>query len=156
MANRPSGLHHPTAVYAKQVVSGRLHDQCCPAEIAACQRHLRDLERQGTDDFPYVFDTTRADRIYRWFSVCHHVRGVYQGQPIELQPWQQFDLGCVYGWVHKDTGARRFNRVLNKRGRGKSHPARGAWIEIRKCEGLVLVTRSRTPQGVRGRERRRI
>lgn len=130
MANRPSGLHHPTAVYAKQVVSGRLHDQCCPAEIAACQRHLRDLERQGTDDFPYVFDTTRADRIYRWFSVCHHVRGVYQGQPIELQPWQQFDLGCVYGWVHKDTGARRFNRVLNKRGRGNVKSTENS------CKGL--------------------
>ena len=130
MANRPSGLHHPAAVYAKQVVSGRLRDQCCPAEIAACQRHLRDLERQGTDDFPYVFDTTRADRIYRWFGVCHHVRGVYQGQPIELQPWQQFDLGCVYGWVHKDTGARRFNRVLNKRGRGNVKSTENS------CKGL--------------------
>lgn len=118
MPNRPSGLHHPTAIYAKQVVSGRLHDLCGPAEIAACQRHLNDLARQGTEDFPYVFDTTRADRVYRWFGVCHHVRGVFQGQPIMLQPWQQFDLGCIYGWVHRDTGARRFNRVLSKRGRG--------------------------------------
>lgn len=113
-----SGLHHPVSVYAKQVVQGKLRDQCCPYEIAACQRHLNDLKRQGTEDFPYVFDTTRADRIILWFGQCIQTRGVEQGRPIELQPWQVFDLGCLYGWVQKDTGARRFNESYNKRGRG--------------------------------------
>ena len=115
---RQSGLHHEVSVYAKQVVSGRLHNQCCPAEIQACQRHLNDLKRQGTKDFPYVFDTTRADRIIRWFGQCIQIRGVDQGKPVKLQPWQVFDLGCTYGWVHKDTGARRFKRTYNKRARG--------------------------------------
>lgn len=117
-ARRQSGLHHPVSVYAKQVTQGRLHDQCCRYEIAACQRHLNDLQRQGGEDFPYVFDTTRADRIIRWFGQCIQVRGVEGGQPIQLQPWQVFDLGCTYGWVHKDTGARRFKRSYNKRARG--------------------------------------
>lgn len=115
---RQSGLHHDVSVYAKQVVSGRLHNQCCPAEIQACQRHLNDLKRQGTKGFPYVFDTTRADRIIRWFGQCIQIRGVDQGKPVKLQPWQVFDLGCTYGWVHKDTGARRFKRTYNKRARG--------------------------------------
>ena len=106
------------SVYAKQVTQGRLREQCCKYEILACQRHLDDLRRQGTEGFPYVFDTTRADRIIRWFGQCIQVRGVEQGQPIKLQPWQVFDLGCTYGWVHRETGARRFNRTYNKRGRG--------------------------------------
>ena len=118
MPNYPNGKHHAVAVYAKQVVFGRLRDKCCPAEILACERHLRDLERQGTEDFPYVFDTTRADRVYEAFSRMVHVRGVEQGRPIELEPWQQFDIGSLYGWVHKDTGYRRFKRSLNKRSRG--------------------------------------
>lgn len=113
-----SGLHHPVSVYAKQVVQGKLRDQCCPYEIAACERHLNDLKRQGTEDFPYVFDTTRADRIIQWFGQCNQIRGVEAGQPIQLQPWQVFDLGCTYGWVHKDTGSRRFNQTYNKRARG--------------------------------------
>lgn len=91
---------------------------CCPAEIAACQRHLDDLARQGTPEFPYVFDTTRADRICRFMELLVQVRGPYAGQTIKLQPWQIFDLGCLYGWVEMDTGARRFTRSLNKRGRG--------------------------------------
>lgn len=115
---RKSGLHHAVSVYAKQVVSGRLHDWCCPYEIAACKRHLEDLKRQGTPEFPFVFDTTRADRIIRWFQQCNQVRGVGQATPIDLEPWQVFDLGCTYGWVHMDSGARRFKRTYNKRARG--------------------------------------
>ncbi len=91
---------------------------CCPAEIAACQRHLDDLKRQGTEDFPYVFDETRADRIIEFFTHLKQTRGVEQHKPIQLQPWQIFDLGSVYGWVHKDSGARRFQVTYNKRARG--------------------------------------
>ena len=115
---KQSGLHHPVSVYAKQVTQGKLHDLCCPYEIKACQRHLNDLKRQGTDSFPYVFDTTRADRIIRWFRQCIQVRGVEQRAAIQLQPWQVFDLGCTYGWVNQTTGARRFKRTYNKRARG--------------------------------------
>ena len=115
---RKSGLHHPVSVYAKQVVYGKFHDWCCPYEIAACRRHLEDLKRQGTKEFPYVFDTTRADRIIRWFGICIQIRGADQATPIDLEPWQVFDLGCTYGWVHMETGARRFKRTYNKRARG--------------------------------------
>ena len=113
-----SGLHHPVSIYAKQVVRGTLHDQCCPYEIKACQRHLDDLKRQDTEGFPFVFDTTRADRIIRWFSLCVQSRGPDAGKPVTLEPWQVFDLGCVYGWVHAETGARRFTLTYNKRARG--------------------------------------
>ena len=118
LGTNPTGLHHPVAVYAKQVVSGRLHDLCCPYEIKACQRHLNDLARQGTPEFPYVFDCTRADRITRFMELLVQVRGPYAGQRIKLQPWQVFDLGCLYGWVDMQTGARRFSKCLNVRGRG--------------------------------------
>ena len=118
LGTNPTGQHHPVAVYAKQVVSGRLREMCCPYEIKACQRHLNDLQRQGTPEFPYVFDCTRADRITRFMELLVQVRGPYAGQRIQLQPWQVFDLGCLYGWVEMDTGARRFTTSLNVRGRG--------------------------------------
>ena len=115
---RQTGQHHPAAVYAKQVVRGRLRGQCCEFERLACRRFLDDLRRQGTMGFPYVFDVTRADRILRWFGHCIQVRGVAAGQPIALEPWQVFDLSNLYGWVHKDTGARRFKVSYSKRARG--------------------------------------
>ena len=115
---RQTGQHHPAAVYAKQVVRGRLRDQCGQYEILACQRFLDDLKRQDTEGFPYVFDVTRADRILRWFRHCIQVRGVDAGKPIALEPWQVFDLSNLYGWVHRDTGARRFKVSYSKRARG--------------------------------------
>ena len=109
---------HPTHQYAHDVVYGDLREKCCIYEILSCKRHLDDLNRQGDDDFPYVFDETRADRIFKWFEICRHVRGAFAGQPIKLLPWQKFDQGTIYGWVHKDTGARRFLKTYNKRARG--------------------------------------
>lgn len=138
MGRRPNGLHHPAAVYAKQVVEGRLHDLCGPYEIKACQRHLDDLKRQGTEDFPWVFDETRAERIYRWFSICMQTRGVDAGKPFVLEDWQKFDLGCVYGWVHMETGARRFVRTYNKRARGNYKTAEKACQALYHMCGDVI------------------
>ncbi len=108
---------HPTTKYAGEIVSGLRPS--CKREWQACERHLKDLQRQGSDDFPFVFDESRANRIFDWFErCCRHVRGLFSGQPIELQPFQKFDLGCIFGWVHKDTGRRRFKKAFNRRARG--------------------------------------
>lgn len=109
---------HPTTQYAHDVVHGEMRALVCLPEYQACKRHLDDLARQSTDGFPYVFDESRADRISRWFGKCQHVRGAYAGQPIELLDWQKFDLGCFYGWVERDSGARRFDMSFEMRARG--------------------------------------
>ena len=111
---------HPTTQYATDVVYGNII--ACQWEIKACKRHLRDLERQGTDNFPFVFDETRANRIFDWFKLCRHVRGAFSGKPIELDDWQKFDLGSIFGWVHKTSGKRRFKvgYIRVARGNGKS------------------------------------
>lgn len=117
--NLPKDLDelHPTHRYAVEVVAGLR--PACELEWLACERHLKDLQRQGTEEFPYVFDETRADRIFDWFErCCRHVRGPFSGQPIKLLPFQKFDLGSVFGWVHMETGRRRFNRSYNERARG--------------------------------------
>ncbi|MED4586663.1 terminase large subunit [Brevibacillus choshinensis] len=77
----------------------------------ACERHLRDLERQGTDEFPYVFDEKLAEKVHRFFRFCSHTKGELAGQPIALDPFQKFILGSVFGWIHKDTGLRRYRKA---------------------------------------------
>lgn len=108
---------HSTTKYAVEIVSGIRPS--CKMEWLACERHLEDLKRQGSEDFPYVFDESRADRIFDWFErCCYHVRGPFSGQLIELQTFQKFDLGCLFGWVHKDNGRRRFKKAFKMRARG--------------------------------------
>ena len=88
--------------YAADVLSGEL-----PAgkyHRLACARHVRDVERQATPGFPYRFDLAKADRFFRFAAKLKHYKGEWAGQFIVLQPWQQFRLGSVFGWVHVDTG----------------------------------------------------
>lgn len=110
---------HPTNEYATSVVYGDM--VVGKWEKLACKRHLNDLDRSKTDEtFPYVFDESRANRIFDWFMICRHVRGVFAGHPIELDQWQKFVFGCVMGWVDKKTGVRRFKTAYIRIARGNA------------------------------------
>lgn len=77
----------------------------------ACKRHINDLKRQGTDAFPFIFDEEKAFRPIDYIQrFCKPSQGDYDR--LELQPWQHFIIGSLYGWVHKDTGLRRFREGL--------------------------------------------
>lgn len=120
---------HPTHCYAAEIVTGIRPS--CEMERLACERHLKDLKRQATEDFPYVFDESRADRIFDWFErCCRHVRGPFSGELIELAPFQKFDLGSIFGWVHMDSGKRRFKKAFNMRARGN--------VKSTEMSGLAL------------------
>ncbi len=103
---------------------------CGKWEIAACQRHLNDLKRSEHDDFPFVFDATRADRIYRHFNNIPRLD--IAGQTIEFEPWQKFDYGSIFGWVHKADGRRRFKTAYtrNPRGHAKTTVAAGIGLKF--------------------------
>jgi phage terminase large subunit-like protein len=40
--------------------------------------------------------------------MCRQSKGDWAGQPLTLMDWQRDFLWRLFGWVHKDTGARRF------------------------------------------------
>jgi phage terminase large subunit-like protein len=94
-----------TTLYAQMVVEGSI--PASRENVQACQRHLNDLKRQGTEDFPWVFDEERAWRPIRFIEKkCRPSKG--ELTRLILQPWQHFVIGSLCGWVHKDTGVRRF------------------------------------------------
>lgn len=106
--------------YALEVLEGRI----VVGKYArlACQRHIDDIARQGTDKFPYVFDIEKANRVFDFFAFCRHVKGALAGQAITLDPFQEFIVGSIFGWVHRGTGLRRFRKayVQVARGNGKT------------------------------------
>jgi phage terminase large subunit-like protein len=99
----------PVTQYAKKVMNGKII--ACEATKNACKRHIKDLKRQGTKSFPYVFNQERAERLFRFFSYLKHVEGEVAGRPIKLVDFQQFIVGSIFGWVHKETGFRRFKKA---------------------------------------------
>lgn len=107
--------------YARDVLAGTI--PACKWVRLACQRQLNDLERQGKDGFPYVFNPQLTDhkgkqyhpavRICTFAELQPHIKGDWaaRGQRIKLEPWQCFFLVCAFGWVHVETGKRRFRVV---------------------------------------------
>ena len=83
----------------------------------ACERFLRDLERIGSPDFPYMWDEEEADKIVRWFRQLHHSKGPLAGEPIELTSWQKFRECQIYGWRNRNTGYKRFRNSFTEVGR---------------------------------------
>jgi phage terminase large subunit-like protein len=98
--------------YAQSVVScaipaGKYHQ-------LACARHLRDRAREGTPEFPYRFDLDKAERCFRFSEKLRHYKGEWAGQLLKLEPWQKFCDGSLVGWVHVETGLRRFRYSLEE------------------------------------------
>lgn len=95
--------------YSKDCIADTRH--VCQKHRWACERFLNDLKKSGTKDFPYIFDEEKALRFFEWAALHKHTKGVLAGEPIEFTPIQRFIFGNVYGWVHPDTGLRRFRKA---------------------------------------------
>lgn len=94
--------------YAKQVVSGRVKG-VGELHKLACQRHLNDLAKQNTDDFPYYWNVKKANKILSYAETLTIAEGAKPKQ-VELLDSQVFDLGCRFGWCKCSNNKRRFRR----------------------------------------------
>ncbi|MEC0405736.1 terminase large subunit [Bacillus velezensis] len=101
--------------YSKSVVNGEI--VACEKHIWACQRFLNDLKRVGTPEFPYVFEEEKAKRFLFWMTQFKHTKGKLRDQNIVPDPIQIFIFGNIYGWIHKETGYRRFSKAYWQVGR---------------------------------------
>ena len=102
------------ASYVDAVLSGKR--PACKWERLAVERHVKDVARQNTENFPYRFDEALAQRIINFGELFPHVKGKWAAQigkanRIRLEPWQKFNLAMIFGWVHMHTGLRKFRIV---------------------------------------------
>jgi phage terminase large subunit-like protein len=95
--------------YCDGVISNKIVS--CQKHKWACERFKRDMARAGTDDFPFIFIPERAERFFSWLRLFKHRKGVLKGKSIEPNIIHKFIFGNIYGWYHKDTGYRRFNKA---------------------------------------------
>jgi phage terminase large subunit-like protein len=117
--------------YARRVVA--LEEVAGRPERLACARFLRDLERAGTDDFPYVLDRAAGGRACRFIELLPHIKGewakpVYVAGVLQYATihWQIFIELQLFGWKHRDTGLRRFRRSYEEIARKNAKSTRVA------------------------------
>jgi phage terminase large subunit-like protein len=113
----------PVTTYAHEVLSGEI--VAGPWVRLACERHLRDLELGPLRGLR--FSDERANHAIRFFHEFLMLsEGEHAGRPFILQPWQQFIIGSLFGWLGPD-GYRRFRKFYGEigKGAGKSPLAAG-------------------------------
>lgn len=94
-------------LHAERVVSGQ--EPSCLTHRMACERHLNELAKQGTKEFPYVWCQEKSEKILRYAEMLTIAEGA-QPRPVKLHDFQYFDLGVPFGWLHAETGFRRIRR----------------------------------------------
>jgi phage terminase large subunit-like protein len=97
--------------YVRLVSTGAI--PACKWTQLAVERQIMDLQRLPSSDWPWIFDEERATRVCEFIELLPHIKGKWarERRLIELAAWQSFLLTTIFGWVHKDTGLRRFREV---------------------------------------------
>ena len=115
------------AVVTGKVVSGKLVK-------LACQRHLDDLINGKARGLRWDADAAR--HAIEFFGHLRHSTGEWANQPFELQPWQAFVIGSLFGWKRAD-GLRRFRTAYVEvaRKNGKSVLLAGAALYALIADG---------------------
>lgn len=84
----------PATDYAFSVLTGE--QIACKYVRLACQRFINDLSR--TDIW---YDRAAAENFFTYCTFLKHYKGPMKGMPIELELWQKFVFGNIYGFKRK-------------------------------------------------------
>lgn len=124
--------------YAKKCLDDQIIS--CQKHKWACERFLKDLDRVGSTEFPYIWDEKAAQGIVDWFTLLRHSKGILAGQPINLTDWQKFRWCQIYGWIHKDTKYRRFKKTFTEVARKNAKSQEEAGVAL--YEISVMATKN--------------
>lgn len=111
-------------VCSGQVISGKFHK-------LACERHLHDLKKQNSEEFPYYWDTEASERVLNYAETLTIIEGDAPKQ-LKLLDCQAFDIGCTFGWKKTVNQKRRFRRryksVSRQQGKSLENGIMGTYI----------------------------
>ena len=116
---------HPAEQYAQQVFNGEV--LVCEYVTLAIKRYYNDLE--NALDKGWYFDRKAAQRAISFIEKLKHTKGKWAGQRFKLEPWQQFILWNIFGWMKTD-GTRRFRYVYVEIARKNGKTALSAGIGL--------------------------
>jgi len=85
-------MNNPALDYAFSVLSGEIPS--CHYVRLACNRFMVDLSNPE-----FWYDEESAQQFYTYCTFLNHYKGPYAGLPLELDPWEKFVFGNIYGWM---------------------------------------------------------
>ena len=95
----------------------------CRTVKLAIKRYRLERERAAIDDSEYLFDEKKFLKVCIFIEkCCRHVKAEWAGRPYILAPPQVFMIANIFGLVHRETGYRKYRKMMYCVGRkaGKS------------------------------------
>lgn len=119
----------------------------------AFKRHIDDMARSKKNDptFPYRFDEEKAEDIIELANKLTIAEGEGNEQ-FTCAGFQEFILGSLFGWVHKETGKRRFTDSYVQVARQQGKSVLNAILGIKCCNfdnynyGQIYCTATKADQ----------
>jgi len=129
MDNGYAPIYDRVTEYACKVVSGEIAMGLF--HTLSCQRHLNDLKRQRTKEFPYYYSPEAATEVLDYAETLTIAEG-FEPRPVHLLDCQAFDIGCTFGWKKVENDKRRFRRryksVARQQGKTFENGIMGTYI----------------------------
>lgn len=123
---------HIAEKYAHDVRDGKV--VCGELVKLAVKRYFDDLEHCYERGF--YFDTRAASRAISFIQKLKHTKGEAAGKHFVLEPWQQFIVWNIFGWLRSD-GSRRFRYAYTEvaRKNGKTTLSAGIALYMLYADG---------------------
>ena len=108
--------------YYNKISSGEII--ACKKIKAVYKKLVNDLKKPKTVSFlnkitddieehTYIFDEKKANRPIQFIErYCKHSKGKWAGKPVILELWQKAHIQALYGFVDKETGLRKYRKLV--------------------------------------------
>ena len=96
-------------------------------------RHLEDLEKAKNEEYPFEFSESEANKAIGFLRALRHPsgeRGIAR-QKFKVQDNQAFITACLFGWVRKEGGGRRFTEAYLEVSRKWGKSLYAAFVELK-------------------------
>lgn len=85
--------------------------------------------------YPWVYDDNKAKHAIDFIEMyCKHSKGKWGGKPVILELWQKALISAAFGFIHQETGFRKYQEILlivaRKNGKSTISAAIGLYLQI--------------------------
>lgn len=119
----------------------------------ACVRHLTDLDRQRTPEFPYYFEASEVGELLEFFAdylTLDDVDDAGWPLPFRLVRWLQFGFGSLVGWKRQEDGHLRFVEGYFETAKGSTKTPAAAGYGLYRLVGANRTNVENYSLGVNG------
>ena len=92
----------------KKIYKKLVDDIKTPKEVSFINHSTGEIEKHT-----YVFDEHKAKQCIGFIEkYCKQSKGQWNGKPLKLELWQKAVLEAMYGFVDKETGLRKYRKMI--------------------------------------------